>query len=400
MSQNEEKNGFSQLSDTIEKVEDTVTFSDVELNETETRTEEVNEKTEAKPEPVLGKKAKTKKKSNPLVMIGSVVGGVSLLIIGGLYFFAQANKPATAEVDNQTPSIEAVIQQKQQEQLSREQRAEEQHQQMLAEQNAQTANNNASSQPIDKAVQNVVNRPFYEQNNSNAQTEQDINLGNSQTMTFSAEGDIYDPNAGNKKEEKPKTVQEIIASKQLNELTNEQLVAAFQILDRTRLETEDSILAVKERMAEKGVSPPSSTIEQRQNLRDMQIAKQVSDKYNQEVIGVLKQLNENVQLLNRNQIMMKQDFEKAIIDISTKIELDKISAEKDKLRYNELSAANKNLLNQYTIDTIMNNRVWLKQKGVANRVSYTIGDNIGNGIVIERIDSNTRTVHTTKGNIK
>lgn len=400
MSQNEEKNGFSQLSDTMEKVEDTVTFSDVELNETETKTEEVSEKTEKKPEPVLGKKAKVKKKSNPLVMIGSVVGGVSLLIVGGLYFFAQANNPATADVDNQTPSIESVIQQKQQEQLSREQRAEEQHQQMIAEQNAQNTNSNESSHPIDKAVQNVVNRPFYEQNNNSAQTEQDINLGSSQTMTFSAEGDIYDPNAGNKKEEKPKTVQEIIASKQLNELTNEQLVAAFQILDRTRLETEDSILAVKERMAEKGVSPPSSTIEQRQNLRDMQIAKQVSDKYNQEVIGVLKQLNENVQLLNRNQIMMKQDFEKAIIDISTKIELDKISAEKDKLRYKELSAANKNLLNQYTIDTIMNNRVWLKQKGVANRVSYTIGDNIGNGIVIERIDSNTRTVHTTKGNIK
>lgn len=383
---NEEMNSHSEENEQV---------SETSADTQENLTQNVAEQSQLQPDLSDRPTSQNKKKPNFLLM-GSVLGGVSIAIIGGVLALAGGNKEQQEDqiVQNneQAQQMPESLQSNMQQEPTRNEVAEQVNMPALAP--TQQSNKNIA------AAQNYATQSTGNANN-NVSTEQEIDFGNSQSMSFSADGDIYDPNANKKTdEEKPKTIKEILATKQLNELTDDQLVAAFQIVDRSRLESEDSLKALRERMAEKKITPPSSLLEQRQQLRDAQIAQKVAEQFNESYGKLLQKLNDNLDIMNQNQVNMKNDFERAIQNISEKIEFDKISSEKNRIRYNELTEANKSLLAEYKVDSILNNRVWLKDVHTNKTASYTIGDTVGNGIVIESIDNTTNTVHTTKGNIK
>lgn len=334
------------------------------------------------------------------------IGGATLTVIAaavlGIVSFAGSKKVDEFQTTQDPMQIQQMQQQQAysqtQPQSPQQQTAEQANMPALAPVNQPQMQQSAESQ-----AQQYVNQ-MQQMNNNNAvqpRTEQEIDFGNAQSISFSDDGDIYDPNAKAKdNKDAPKTIKEILASKHLNELTDDQLVMAYQIVDRNRLEADDSLRALRERMAEKNITPPPSVVEQRQQNREMQIVQKLTEQFNEQNSKTLEQLVSAVHTLNKNQIQMKNDVELAIQQISEKIEFDKISAEKARIRYSELTEANKNILSAYSIESIVNNRVWLKQKGSNKVSSFTIGDTIKDGITIETIDGKLNVVHTTKGTIK
>ena len=271
------------------------------------------------------------------------------------------------------------------------------------------------------AQQNAQNVDGEQSQQNNAQTDatQDVNSesqsaaqpskgGNGQIgseiggeFVFDSDGNI----AGATEKEASKTkerlsTEQILANKDIRTYTEDELKSAWTIVDVELTNITATQNALSNRMRELGIDPPYSQMEARQAIHDKalieEITMRLSDKMNQNMLSLNKKMDD----LNKSQIVLSRDIANSLSDVMHRIDIEDINNQKQQKGLDELTKANSAVLNKYQIKQMASGRVWIIDPNTQKANSYTINDNIGDGIVIEDIDLSNYKVITNKGEIK
>ena len=153
-------------------------------------------------------------------------------------------------------------------------------------------------------------------------------------------------------------------------------------------------------MNELGIEPPITQLEARQAIHDKalvdSVVAQLSEKLNQNMVALNKKMDD----LNQSQITLSRDVSNSISNVMQRINIEDINAKRQKDSLNELTKANTGLLAKYQIKQMASGRVWIIDPTTHKATSYTTGDDIGDGIVIQSIDLSNYKITTNKGEIK
>lgn len=336
--------------------------------------------------------------------IGSTVA-LSAILIGGIVYFTQTPDDAQREAlrQQQLAAMQASQSQEQtQNQSEQLAQQEEAAKQAMAQQNAQNVDGEQS-----------------QQNNAQTDATQDVNSesqfaaqpskgGNGQIgseiggeFVFDSDGNI----AGATEKEASKTkerlsTEQILANKDIRTYTEDELKSAWTIVDVELTNITATQNALSNRMRELGIDPPYSQMEARQAIHDKalieEITMRLSDKMNQNMLSLNKKMDD----LNKSQIVLSRDIANSLSDVMHRIDIEDINNQKQQKGLDELTKANSAVLNKYQIKQMASGRVWIIDPNTQKANSYTINDNIGDGIVIEDIDLSNYKVITNKGEIK
>lgn len=351
---------------------------------------------------------KPKGKGMPKKLLFGAIGGtvaLSAILIGGIVYFTQTPDDAQREAlrQQQLAAMQASQSQEQtQNQSEQLAQQEEAAKQAMAQQNAQNVDGEQS-----------------QQNNAQADATQDVNSesqsaaqpskgGNGQIgseiggeFVFDSDGNI----AGATEKEASKTkerlsTEQILANKDIRTYTEDELKSAWTIVDVELTNITATQNALSNRMRELGIEPPYSQLEARQAIHDKalieEITMRLSDKMNQNMLSLNKKMDD----LNKSQIVLSRDIANSLSDVMHRIDIEDINNQKQQKGLDELTKANSAVLNKYQIKQMASGRVWIIDPNTQKANSYTINDNIGDGIVIEDIDLSNYKVITNKGEIK
>ena len=351
---------------------------------------------------------KPKGKGMPKKLLFGAIGGtvaLSAILIGGIVYFTQTPDDAQREAlrQQQLAAMQASQSQEQtQSQSEQLAQQEEAAKQAMAQQNAQNVDGEQS-----------------QQNNAQADATQDVNSesqsaaqpskgGNGQIgseiggeFVFDSDGNI----AGATEKEASKTkerlsTEQILANKDIRTYTEDELKSAWTIVDVELTNITATQNALYNRMRELGIEPPYSQMEARQAIHDKalieEITMRLSDKMNQNMLSLNKKMDD----LNKSQIVLSRDIANSLSDVMHRIDIEDINNQKQQKGLDELTKANSAVLNKYQIKQMASGRVWIIDPNTQKANSYTINDNIGDGIVIEDIDLSNYKVITNKGEIK
>ena len=351
---------------------------------------------------------KPKGKGMPKKLLFGAIGGtvaLSAILIGGIVYFTQTPDDAQREAlrQQQLAAMQASQSQEQtQSQSEQLAQQEEAAKQAMAQQNAQNVDGEQS-----------------QQNNAQADATQDVNSesqsaaqpskgGNGQIgseiggeFVFDSDGNI----AGATEKEASKTkerlsTEQILANKDIRTYTEDELKSAWTIVDVELTNITATQNALSNRMRELGIEPPYSQMEARQAIHDKalieEITMRLSDKMNQNMLSLNKKMDD----LNKSQIVLSRDIANSLSDVMHRIDIEDINNQKQQKGLDELTKANSAVLNKYQIKQMASGRVWIIDPNTQKANSYTINDNIGDGIVIEDIELSNYKVITKKGEIK
>lgn len=351
---------------------------------------------------------KPKGKGMPKKLLFGAIGGtvaLSAILIGGIVYFTQTPDDAQREaLRQQQLAAMQVSQSQEQTQSQSEQLAqqEEAAKQTMAQQNAQNVDGEQSQQ------NNAQTDATQDVNSESQSAAQPSKGGNGQIgseiggeFVFDSDGNI----AGATEKEASKTkerlsTEQILANKDIRTYTEDELKSAWTIVDVELTNITATQNALSNRMRELGIEPPYSQLEARQAIHDKalieEITMRLSDKMNQNMLSLNKKMDD----LNKSQIVLSRDIANSLSDVMHRIDIEDINNQKQQKGLDELTKANSAVLNKYQIKQMASGRVWIIDPNTQKANSYTINDNIGDGIVIEDIDLSNYKVITNKGEIK
>lgn len=351
---------------------------------------------------------KPKGKGMPKKLLFGAIGGtvaLSAILIGGIVYFTQTPDDAQREaLRQQQLAAMQVSQSQEQTQNQSEQLAqqEEAAKQTMAQQNAQNVDGEQSQQ------NNAQTDATQDVNSESQSATQPSKGGNGQIgseiggeFVFDSDGNI----AGATEKEASKTkerlsTEQILANKDIRTYTEDELKSAWTIVDVELTNITATQNALSNRMRELGIEPPYSQLEARQAIHDKalieEITMRLSDKMNQNMLSLNKKMDD----LNKSQIVLSRDIANSLSDVMHRIDIEDINNQKQQKGLDELTKANSTVLNKYQIKQMASGRVWIIDPNTQKANSYTINDNIGDGIVIEDIDLSNYKVITNKGEIK
>lgn len=351
---------------------------------------------------------KPKGKGMPKKLLFGAIGGtvaLSAILIGGIVYFTQTPDDAQREaLRQQQLAAMQVSQSQEQTQSQSEQLAqqEEAAKQTMAQQNAQNVDGEQSQQ------NNAQTDATQDVNSESQSAAQPFKGGNGQIgneiggeFVFDSDGNI----AGATEKEASKTkerlsTEQILANKDIRTYTEDELKSAWTIVDVELTNITATQNALSNRMRELGIEPPYSQLEARQAIHDKalieEITMRLSDKMNQNMLSLNKKMDD----LNKSQIVLSRDIANSLSDVMHRIDIEDINNQKQQKGLDELTKANSAVLNKYQIKQMASGRVWIIDPNTQKANSYTINDNIGDGIVIEDIDLSNYKVITNKGEIK
>lgn len=351
---------------------------------------------------------KPKGKGMPKKLLFGAIGGtvaLSAILIGGIVYFTQTPDDAQREaLRQQQLAAMQVSQSQEQAQSQSEQLAQQEDaaKQAMAQQNAQNFDGEQSQQ------NNAQTDATQDVNSENQSAAQPSKGGNGQIgseiggeFVFDSDGNI----AGATEKEATKTkerlsTEQILANKDIRTYTEDELKSAWTIVDVELTNITATQNALSNRMRELGIEPPYSQMEARQAIHDKalieEITMRLSDKMNQNMLSLNKKMDD----LNKSQIVLSRDIANSLSDVMHRIDIEDINNQKQQKGLDELSKANSALLNKYQIKQMASGRVWIVDPNTQKTNSYTVNDNIGDGIIIEDIDLSNYKVITNKGEIK
>ena len=351
---------------------------------------------------------KPKGKGMPKKLLFGVIGGtvaLSAILIGGIVYFTQTPDDAQREAlrQQQLAAMQASQSQEQtQSQSEQLAQQEEAAKQAMAQQNAQNVDGEQSQQ------NNAQTDATQDVNSESQSAAQPSKGGNGQIgseiggeFVFDSDGNI----AGATEKEASKTkerlsTEQILANKDIRTYTEDELKSAWTIVDVELTNITATQNALSNRMRELGIEPPYSQLEARQAIHDKalieEITMRLSDKMNQNMLSLNKKMDD----LNKSQIVLSRDIANSLSDVMHRIDIEDINNQKQQKGLDELTKANSAVLNKYQIKQMASGRVWIIDPNTQKANSYTINDNIGDGIVIEDIDLSNYKVITNKGEIK
>lgn len=351
---------------------------------------------------------KPKGKGMPKKLLFGAIGGtvaLSAILIGGIVYFTQTPDDAQREaLRQQQLAAMQVSQSQEQAQSQSEQLAQQEDaaKQAMAQQNAQNVDGEQSQQ------NNAQTDATQDVNSENQSAAQPSKGGNGQIgseiggeFVFDSDGNI----AGATEKEATKTkerlsTEQILANKDIRTYTEDELKSAWTIVDVELTNITATQNALSNRMRELGIEPPYSQMEARQAIHDKalieEITMRLSDKMNQNMLSLNKKMDD----LNKSQIVLSRDIANSLSDVMHRIDIEDINNQKQQKGLDELSKANSALLNKYQIKQMASGRVWIVDPNTQKTNSYTVNDNIGDGIIIEDIDLSNYKVITNKGEIK
>lgn len=351
---------------------------------------------------------KPKGKGMPKKLLFGAIGGtvaLSAILIGGIVYFTQTPDDAQREaLRQQQLAAMQVSQSQEQAQSQSEQLAQQEDaaKQAMAQQNAQNVDGEQSQQ------NNAQTDATQDVNSENQSAAQSSKGGNGQIgseiggeFVFDSDGNI----AGATEKEATKTkerlsTEQILANKDIRTYTEDELKSAWTIVDVELTNITATQNALSNRMRELGIEPPYSQMEARQAIHDKalieEITMRLSDKMNQNMLSLNKKMDD----LNKSQIVLSRDIANSLSDVMHRIDIEDINNQKQQKGLDELSKANSALLNKYQIKQMASGRVWIVDPNTQKTNSYTVNDNIGDGIIIEDIDLSNYKVITNKGEIK
>lgn len=367
---------------TSEKEEqEIVTFDDSSTNNSTEETQKVEVKADKNDR--VGKvptpeKPKSKGKNKLLLpIIGGTVG--TLVVFGGIFAFLMS-------MDNDDA-------QRRQQQLEAMQAQE---QQVIAQQQ-QAIQQDAAEQP----------KPVEQQQNATSQQPESVTQAGqvgaemNNSLVFDADGNVTGTSDNNTEKRRTRlTTEELLASKDLNEYTEDELNSAYQIVDIELTNITKTQQRLISRMKELGIEPPISQLEARQAIHDKALLEEITTRLSEKMNLNMMALNKKMDDLNQSQIILGRDVANSLANVMHKISIEDLNAKKHKKDLDELTKANDALLGKYTIKQMASGRVWIIDPVSNKAMSYTIGDNIGDGIVIENIDLSNYKITTNKGEIK
>ena len=341
------------------------------------------------------------------LLFGAIGGTVALLaiLIGGIVYFTQTPDDAQREAlrQQQLAAMQASQSQEQtQNQSEQLAQQEEAAKQAMAQQNAQNVDGEQSQQ------NNAQTDATQDVNSESQSAAQPSKGGNGQIgseiggeFVFDSDGNI----AGATEKEASKTkerlsTEQILANKDIRTYTEDELKSAWTIVDVELTNITATQNALSNRMRELGIEPPYSQLEARQAIHDKalieEITMRLSDRMNQNMLSLNKKMDD----LNKSQIVLSRDIANSLSDVMHRIDIEDINNQKQQKGLDELTKANSAVLNKYQIKQMASGRVWIIDPNTQKANSYTINDNIGDGIVIEDIDLSNYKVITNKGEIK
>lgn len=355
---------------------------------------------------------KPKGKGMPKKLLFGAIGGtvaLSAILIGGIVYFTQTPDDAQREAlrQQQLAAMQAsqsqeqavALQNQQSEQLAQQEAAAKQ---AMAQQDAQNIDGEQSQQ------NNAQTDAMQDVNSESQSATQPSKGGNGQIgseiggeFVFDSDGNI----AGATEKEASKTkerlsTEQILANKDIRTYTEDELKSAWTIVDVELTNITATQNALSNRMRELGIEPPYSQLEARQAIHDKalieEITMRLSDKMNQNMLSLNKKMDD----LNQSQIVLSRDIANSLSDVMHRIDIEDINNQKQQKGLDELSKANSAVLNKYQIKQMASGRVWIIDPNTQKANSYTVNDNIGDGIVIEDIDLSNYKVITNKGEIK
>lgn len=355
---------------------------------------------------------KPKGKGMPKKLLFGAIGGtvaLSAILIGGIVYFTQTPDDAKREAlrQQQLAAMQAsqsqeqavALQNQQSEQLAQQEAAAKQ---AMAQQDAQNVDGEQSQQ------NNAQTDAMQDVNSESQSATQPSKGGNGQIgseiggeFVFDSDGNI----AGATEKEASKTkerlsTEQILANKDIRTYTEDELKSAWTIVDVELTNITATQNALSNRMRELGIEPPYSQLEARQAIHDKalieEITMRLSDKMNQNMLSLNKKMDD----LNQSQIVLSRDIANSLSDVMHRIDIEDINNQKQQKGLDELSKANSAVLNKYQIKQMASGRVWIIDPNTQKANSYTVNDNIGDGIVIEDIDLSNYKVITNKGEIK
>ena len=351
---------------------------------------------------------KPKGKGMPKKLLFGAIGGtvaLSAILIGGIVYFTQTPDDAQREAlrQQQLAAMQASQSQEQtQNQSEQLAQQEEAAKQAMAQQNAQNVDGEQSQQ------NNAQTDATQDVNSESQSAAQPSKGGNGQIgseiggeFVFDSDGNI----AGATEKEASKTkerlsTEQILANKDIRTYTEDELKSAWTIVDVELTNITATQNALSNRMRELGIDPPYSQMEARQAIHDKalieEITMRLSDKMNQNMLSLNKKMDD----LNKSQIVLSRDIANSLSDVMHRIDIEDINNQKQQKGLDELTKANSAVLNKYQIKQMASGRVWIIDPNTQKANSYTINDNIGDGIVIEDIDLSNYKVITNKGEIK
>lgn len=351
---------------------------------------------------------KPKGKGMPKKLLFGAIGGtvaLSAILIGGIVYFTQTPDDAQREAlrQQQLAAMQASQSQEQtQNQSEQLAQQEEAAKQAMAQQNAQNVDGEQSQQ------NNAQTDATQDVNSESQSAAQPSKGGNGQIgseiggeFVFDSDGNI----AGATEKEASKTkerlsTEQILANKDIRTYTEDELKSAWTIVDVELTNITATQNALSNRMRELGIEPPYSQMEARQAIHDKalieEITMRLSDKMNQNMLSLNKKMDD----LNKSQIVLSRDIANSLSDVMHRIDIEDINNQKQQKGLDELTKANSAVLNKYQIKQMASGRVWIIDPNTQKANSYTINDNIGDGIVIEDIDLSNYKVITNKGEIK
>ena len=351
---------------------------------------------------------KPKGKGMPKKLLFGAIGGtvaLSAILIGGIVYFTQTPDDAQREAlrQQQLAAMQASQSQEQaQSQSEQLAQQEEAAKQAMAQQNAQNVDGEQSQQ------NNAQTDATQDVNSESQSAAQPSKGGNGQIgseiggeFVFDSDGNI----AGATEKEASKTkerlsTEQILANKDIRTYTEDELKSAWTIVDVELTNITATQNALSNRMRELGIEPPYSQMEARQAIHDKalieEITMRLSDKMNQNMLSLNKKMDD----LNKSQIVLSRDIANSLSDVMHRIDIEDINNQKQQKGLDELTKANSAVLNKYQIKQMASGRVWIIDPNTQKTNSYTVNDNIGDGIVIEDIDLSNYKVITNKGEIK
>lgn len=351
---------------------------------------------------------KPKGKGMPKKLLFGAIGGtvaLSAILIGGIVYFTQTPDDAQREAlrQQQLAAMQASQSQEQtQNQSEQLAQQEEAAKQAMAQQDAQNVDGEQSQQ------NNAQTDAMQDVNSESQSATQPSKGGNGQIgseiggeFVFDSDGNI----AGATEKEASKTkerlsTEQILANKDIRTYTEDELKSAWTIVDVELTNITATQNALSNRMRELGIEPPYSQMEARQAIHDKalieEITMRLSDKMNQNMLSLNKKMDD----LNKSQIVLSRDIANSLSDVMHRIDIEDINNQKQQKGLDELTKANSAVLNKYQIKQMASGRVWIIDPNTQKANSYTINDNIGDGIVIEDIDLSNYKVITNKGEIK
>lgn len=205
------------------------------------------------------------------------------------------------------------------------------------------------------------------------------------------------------KEELPKpkqmTMEEKLMQKPLNQLSNEELMMAYQLVDQQLAKDTESHFALLHRMKELGIKAPVSQLEARQLQREKRLVEETTRMITNKFSTDLQLLAQRMEELNANQIKLSRNISTELSRVMQRIDVEEINSRKVKQQQNELTKANKGLLNRYRITQILGGRVWISTDN-KNAKTYVVGDRLADNVIITGIDVDKKSVSTNKGIIQ